>query len=253
MKARITVITVCVDDLERSLAFYRDGLGLKTKGISESNSSMAQLPSLTCRRGSSSRSGRVPALPMIPASLQANQAPRNSPSGITFPPKLKLTRSMAQAKRAGATIENPPRTLFGEAMPGTFKIPISICGRWYGTRSGFCQNEACAPASSYRPAGRRGCRPGFTGAVTSSSLVLGLGMPCSNSGPAASNATSRCHRTQSRRASALMNARSAQHASMAFWPTFVRIVAVALFPGQSGRRRTGKAATFLARTRRAPP
>jgi len=33
MKARITVITIGVDDLERSLRFYRDGLGLKTDGI----------------------------------------------------------------------------------------------------------------------------------------------------------------------------------------------------------------------------
>ena len=33
MQPRITVITICVDDLERSLKFYRDGLGLKTQGI----------------------------------------------------------------------------------------------------------------------------------------------------------------------------------------------------------------------------
>ena len=33
MKARISVITVGVDDLEQSLRFYRDGLGLKTEGI----------------------------------------------------------------------------------------------------------------------------------------------------------------------------------------------------------------------------
>src|SRR5437867_8824308 len=33
MKPRITVITLGVDDLEKSLAFYRDGLGLPTKGI----------------------------------------------------------------------------------------------------------------------------------------------------------------------------------------------------------------------------
>jgi uncharacterized protein len=33
MKPRITVITVCVDDLERSFNFYRDGLGLKSEGI----------------------------------------------------------------------------------------------------------------------------------------------------------------------------------------------------------------------------
>lgn len=34
MKPRITVITIGVDDLERSLRFYRDGLGLSTDGIS---------------------------------------------------------------------------------------------------------------------------------------------------------------------------------------------------------------------------
>jgi uncharacterized protein len=33
MKARITVLTIGVDDLERSLRFYRDGLGLATPGI----------------------------------------------------------------------------------------------------------------------------------------------------------------------------------------------------------------------------
>jgi len=33
MKPRITVITLGVDDLERALMFYRDGLGLPTKGI----------------------------------------------------------------------------------------------------------------------------------------------------------------------------------------------------------------------------
>ncbi len=33
MKPRVTLITIGVDDLERSLAFYRDGLGLKTEGI----------------------------------------------------------------------------------------------------------------------------------------------------------------------------------------------------------------------------
>ena len=33
MKPRITLITLGVDDLERSLGFYRDGLGLATPGI----------------------------------------------------------------------------------------------------------------------------------------------------------------------------------------------------------------------------
>jgi catechol 2,3-dioxygenase-like lactoylglutathione lyase family enzyme len=33
MKARITLLTLGVDDLERAVRFYRDGLGWKTEGI----------------------------------------------------------------------------------------------------------------------------------------------------------------------------------------------------------------------------
>lgn len=33
MKPRISPMTLCVDDLERALRFYRDGLGLATEGI----------------------------------------------------------------------------------------------------------------------------------------------------------------------------------------------------------------------------
>ena len=33
MKPRLSVLTLGVDDLERSLRFYRDGLGLQTPGV----------------------------------------------------------------------------------------------------------------------------------------------------------------------------------------------------------------------------
>ena len=33
MKPRISVLTLAVDDLERAVSFYRDGLGLQTNGI----------------------------------------------------------------------------------------------------------------------------------------------------------------------------------------------------------------------------
>lgn len=33
MQPRITVLTLGVDDLERAVTFYRDGLGLRTEGI----------------------------------------------------------------------------------------------------------------------------------------------------------------------------------------------------------------------------
>lgn len=37
MKPQIGIITLGVEDLDRSLAFYRDGLGLPTKGITGDN------------------------------------------------------------------------------------------------------------------------------------------------------------------------------------------------------------------------
>jgi catechol 2,3-dioxygenase-like lactoylglutathione lyase family enzyme len=33
MEPRLNVITLAVDDLGRALVFYRDGLGLQTKGV----------------------------------------------------------------------------------------------------------------------------------------------------------------------------------------------------------------------------
>ena len=35
MKPKITIITLAVDDLNKSVAFYKDGLGLQTQGIAE--------------------------------------------------------------------------------------------------------------------------------------------------------------------------------------------------------------------------
>jgi catechol-2,3-dioxygenase len=48
MKPRISVITLAVDDLERSFEFYREGLGLPTQGSSAANSSTGQLHFSTC-------------------------------------------------------------------------------------------------------------------------------------------------------------------------------------------------------------
>ena len=33
MKPRIKVLTLAINDLDRSLAFYRDGMGLPTEGV----------------------------------------------------------------------------------------------------------------------------------------------------------------------------------------------------------------------------
>jgi catechol 2,3-dioxygenase-like lactoylglutathione lyase family enzyme len=45
MKARLSVLTLGVDDLERSVSFYRDGLGCRPKASWAGSSSMEPLRS----------------------------------------------------------------------------------------------------------------------------------------------------------------------------------------------------------------
>ena len=51
MKPRITFLTLGVDDLERSLAFYRDGLGFPTKGIVGTEFEHGDVVFIDCERG----------------------------------------------------------------------------------------------------------------------------------------------------------------------------------------------------------
>jgi catechol 2,3-dioxygenase-like lactoylglutathione lyase family enzyme len=52
VEPRITLITLGVDDLERAVGFYRDGLGLDTQGRASSAKSLSTAPSHSsiCRR-----------------------------------------------------------------------------------------------------------------------------------------------------------------------------------------------------------
>ncbi|SCC94295.1 hypothetical protein THIX_60353 [Thiomonas sp. X19] len=55
MKPRITLITLGVADLERSLRFYRNGLGLPTAGIVGTEFKHGAVVFSSCRRNSSWR------------------------------------------------------------------------------------------------------------------------------------------------------------------------------------------------------
>jgi catechol 2,3-dioxygenase-like lactoylglutathione lyase family enzyme len=101
MKPRITVITIGVDDLERSLRFYRDGLALRTEGIIgeefeygsvaffdlEAGLKLAIFP-----RESISRDSTVPEGP---------RARRSSRSGTTYPPGTRSTWSCGKPEKRG--------------------------------------------------------------------------------------------------------------------------------------------------------
>lgn len=123
MKPRISLITLAVEDLERSLRFYRDGLGLQTEGIvgqefengtvaffeMEGNLKMAIYPrnSLAWDAGISSKEPNPTEF-----SIAHNVASRN-----------EVDEVMMQAESAGANIVKPARDTFWGGYAGYFQDP----------------------------------------------------------------------------------------------------------------------------------
>src|SRR5581483_5031299 len=112
MKPRIKVITLGVDDLERSLAFYRDGMGLPTRGIVGTEFENGAVVFFEMNDGL--------VLALYPTASLAKEArvPVGPPSATTFtlghtvPSRRDVDAVMAQAERAGATITDPARDRF---------------------------------------------------------------------------------------------------------------------------------------------
>jgi uncharacterized protein len=123
MKPRITVITLGVDDLERALAFYRDGLGLPTQGIVgeefedgaviffEMNDGLvlALYP-----RHALAKDAKVPAGPRSPAEASL---------GHVVGSRSEVDAIMRQAEEAGARITDPAHDRFWGGYSGYFQDP----------------------------------------------------------------------------------------------------------------------------------
>lgn len=141
MKPRITVITVGVDDLEKSLRFYRDGLGLQTEGIVGAEFEhgavaffelQAGLKLALWPRKSISHDSGIPA---------ENASATEFTLGHNVSSKAEVDAVMTQAKRAPLS----PRqrmTRLGAATPATSRILTGICGRRCGTPNGQWTIEA---------------------------------------------------------------------------------------------------------------
>lgn len=67
MKPRMTVLTIGVEDLERALRFYRDGLGWATDGIVGQEFEHGAVVFFDLQAGLSWRCGNGKILHMIPA------------------------------------------------------------------------------------------------------------------------------------------------------------------------------------------
>ena len=123
MKPRITVITIGVDDLERSLHFYRNGLGFATEGIIGEEFEYGAVvfiqlqPGLRLALWPRSSIGHDTGLAVGPAS------PTEMTLGHNVSSKAEVDAVMAKADAAGATIIKPAHDTFWGGYSGYFQDP----------------------------------------------------------------------------------------------------------------------------------
>src|SRR5438874_1158359 len=129
MKPRISVITLAVSNLERSLAFYRDGLGLQTNGIIGTEFTGDETHASGEAVMFELENGLTLALyPRTSLALDANE-PDGIPSSIEFSighlvqTKEEVDTLLNQAKAAGATVTEEPYERPWGIYSGYFKDP----------------------------------------------------------------------------------------------------------------------------------
>lgn len=123
MKPRITVLTLGVDDLERSVAFYRDGLGLPTEGIIGQEFEHGAVAffelegglklALWARTNIAHDTG-IPESPRSPTELTI---------GHNVGDRAEVDAVMERAERAGARIVKPAAETFWGGYGGYFQDP----------------------------------------------------------------------------------------------------------------------------------
>lgn len=123
MKPRISLVTLCVDDLERSLRFYRDGLGLKTAGVVGTEFEYGAVAFFDLQEGLK--------LAIWPRKSLAHDAglPQEKPSATEFAlghnvsSRAEVDAVMEQARKAGAVIVKPAQDAFWGGYSGYFQDP----------------------------------------------------------------------------------------------------------------------------------
>ena len=123
MKPRITVITLGVDDLERSLRFYRDGLGFPSQGIIGTEYEYGAVAFFELQGGlilacwNRQSIARDSGLPLGAAS------PTDFTVGHNVGSREEVEAVIAQARAAGATIVTEPQDTFYGGYAAYFQDP----------------------------------------------------------------------------------------------------------------------------------
>jgi catechol 2,3-dioxygenase-like lactoylglutathione lyase family enzyme len=123
MEARVTLITLGVDDLERAVRFYRDGLGLPTAGIVGREFTHGAVAFFDLAHGL-----RLALWPR--ASLAHDTGLAVAPRSATefclahnVASQAAVDAVMDEARRAGATIVKPAGPTFWGGHAGYFQDP----------------------------------------------------------------------------------------------------------------------------------
>ena len=123
MRPRITVITLGVDDLERSVRFYRDGLGLRTDGIVGEELQFGAVAFFELQSGvrlalwPRASLAHDSGLPLGPAS------PTELSIGHNVSSTTEVDAVMAEAEVAGAKIVKAAHETFWGGYAGYFQDP----------------------------------------------------------------------------------------------------------------------------------
>jgi catechol 2,3-dioxygenase-like lactoylglutathione lyase family enzyme len=123
MKPRISYVTLGVDDLDRAVRFYRDGLGLETKGILDAEDEEGGVAFFELG------GGVVLALWPRASIAKDTGLPMGAPNAteLTLAHNVASTEEvdevMAEAGRAGARILRPAQATFWGGYSGYFQDP----------------------------------------------------------------------------------------------------------------------------------
>jgi len=127
MQPRVSVITIGVEDLEESLRFYRDGLGLPTDGVVGREFEHGAVVFIDLQSGLR--------LALWPRSSIAHDTGLNATTkspieftlGHNVASKTEVDAVMDQAAKAGATIVKDAHETFWGGYAGYFQDPDGHC------------------------------------------------------------------------------------------------------------------------------
>jgi catechol 2,3-dioxygenase-like lactoylglutathione lyase family enzyme len=123
MKPRITLITLGVDDLERAVRFYRDGLGLKTEGIVGTQFEYGAVAFFDLQAGLKLALWPRKSIAHDTGIAVGNPNQTDLTIGHNVSSKAEVDAVMEQARKAGAVIVQPAHDTFWGGYAGYFQHP----------------------------------------------------------------------------------------------------------------------------------